>query len=203
MIKLKRVRSIKNPPKLQPVSDGFGKLDLPKYRDGGDVEKMRDRTLDLRNPDVQVILRKMGSLGGPNDVKKARRVLGIMRQIPEYSDLEALTAEYLKRKGIAYRDQVALYGGRNAVAGSGIVVDFLVRGNVGWIAWACHGLHWHSRIFSGDANYSARLKALSTSYLSFPVVAYVELWEDDCWIHGDRVFDTGAAGLEFSPGRRV
>ena len=202
-MRLKRLPNVKNPPILQPIKDALGDLGVPKRGAADDVVKGRERILDLRDPDMQVLLRKMNSRGGPEDVKKARRVLGIMREIPEYSDLEALAAEYLRRKGIPFQDQVPLYGGRAAIAGSGIVVDFLVRGNVGWIAWAMHGLHWHSRLFSGDANYVARLKALSANYMSFPVVGYVELWEDTCWLHGDRVFDTGAMGVEYDQGRRV
>lgn len=208
----KRMSQIKNLPNVPTKVDALGfPLGSDKLTSvlGAKGVKKGSRIVEPVNEELRPILRKLevGNGASTMNLTKARRVLGIMRESinvssgkPTLSDLEALAEEYLRRKEVPYVIQASFLGGRNSVAGSGVIVDILIRGTVGWIAVAMQGSRWHSKAFSGGANFVARVKVVGLKHLGVAVVEYVEVWDTHAWMHQDRVFDKMVLGLEWMPG---
>ena len=105
---------------------------------------------------------------------------------------------------LSYQKQVPVNGGRNAPAGSGgSVLDMVVFQGGGATVWEIRGRRWHSRLLTGQSDFTARVNGMGYNVFGIPITDWIAIWEDSIWMHGDRVFDAALNNIEWWPDRRV
>jgi hypothetical protein len=90
--------------------------------------------------------------------------------------------------------QVALFGGRRAPKGDGLIPDFVVWLDASWaMVWNVQGEYWHGETLEKDA--TNRLRMLGLVVDGARIGAVVELWEDDIYHKRRQTFDLAMAGM--------
>ena len=148
------------------------------------------RQRQILEPEVVAILNRIGH--DPDNINLARRILVLYQEYPHASLPEAIAVDWLRRSGLHFLFQEAIWGGRQRVGGS--VIDILVEQGGSWTAWSIIGVYWHQASFQDDT--ADMVSALSATVDGMRVMNYVRLFEDDVYFERPRVFEWGLAGLE-------
>lgn len=117
-----------------------------------------------------------------------RGVVGTLPEMCAYGWLES--------RGRLFEFQSPMMGGRILVGGA--VADFIVFDLApgGLMIWRVQGEYWHGGQEHRERDREQRARLLSAWYAGLPVVAVVDLWENDVYRRFPEVFLRAEAGVE-------
>lgn len=129
------------------------------------------------------------------DAALAKRVLTLKQQYPGGTVPELVVYDWLRQKEwLKFDYQVALFGGRRAPKGDGLIPDFVVWLDASYaMVWNVQGEYWHGETLEKDA--TNRLRMLGLVVDGARIEAVVELWEDDIYHKRRQTFDLAMAGM--------
>ncbi len=150
---------------------------------GGGVEQ-----LDLTPEPLKDVERRIGAT-------RARRVWKLMQKGVVGTLPELVTYDWLERRTLEFQFQSGQLGGRRMRGGA--VVDFVISGLAadGLYLWRIQGEYWHQggEVEAKDEVQKARLRRLKIG--GVPVVAVVDLWENDVYDRYPSIFLKAEAGM--------
>lgn len=146
------------------------------------------RQLNVLPPALREMARRIGN-------RRARDVWGLMRKGVVGSLPELCTYHWLERRKLTFEFQSHQMGGRRRSGGA--VLDFLISGLTagGWYVWRVQGEYWHQgdAVERKDEIQKIRLARLKIG--GVPVVAVVDLWENDVYDRSPEVFELAEIGV--------
>lgn len=146
------------------------------------------RQMNLLPEQVRVWARRIGD-------KRAKEVWRLTRAGVQGTLPELLTYAWLQRRNIAFEFQTAALGGRQTHGGA--VLDFLVSGlsSNGLYAWRVHGEYWHTGPDVEEKDFVQACRLLHIKVGGVPIVAVVDLWENDVYDRSPEVFEKAEVGM--------
>lgn len=127
--------------------------------------------------------------------KRAKRVWRLMRKGAVGTLPELCAWDWLDSHGAKFEAQSFQMGGRSA-SGGGAVVDFVVWSGCGVYMWRIQGEYWHQgeAVERKDEVQKANLRRVKVGGL--PVIAVLDLWENDVYDRYPEVFEKAEVGEE-------
>jgi len=158
-------------------------VDLGRKLTGGGVEQ-----LNLVPEALRVWARRVGET-------RARRVWKLMQRGIQGSLPELCTYDWLESRKIVFQFQASLMGGW--MMSGGAVVDFLISGLSanGLYVWRVMGEYWHKGPDVERKDWVQRSRMLRLKVGGVPVVAVVDMWENDVYDRYPEVFRRGEVGI--------
>ena len=128
--------------------------------------------------------------------QRAKRIVELLAKYPrEITIPEAIAYAWLEDHRYRFQFQSSMLGGLHIRGGA--VVDFLIydASHEGLYAWRVQGEHWHGtpRKEVSDGLQAARIMGIKIG--GEPIVAVVDLWEDDLYDRWPEVLELGIAGV--------
>ncbi len=127
------------------------------------------QAIDLTDDQEDILARAL------DDEKLAKRVRKLQDQFPVGSVPELIVYDWLKRNSIPFQYQVALFGGR-AISG-GLVPDFILQGSNAGTVWQIQGDYWHTRPGKQEADMTAKLRMIGSTWAGQRIHSVIFLWE--------------------------
>lgn len=166
-----------------------------RYFGSGKSGKPEVKYPSPRNADADEDLRELIRLVG--DERLAKRIQALKAIFPTGTTPELIVLDWLqKQPGVRFQYQVALFGGRRAPAGVGLVPDFVV-----WIdasnamAWNIQGEYWHGLAYGKQRDELARIRMLGASVGGARIQAVIEIWENDLYQKRETTLRYAMAGV--------
>lgn len=155
------------------------------------LEFVSPAQVDLTPDELDALVRVVG------DVRLARRILGLRLRYPNGTTPELAVFDWLQQqKWIEFEYQVAMYGGRRAPRGVGLVPDFVVWTDASnAMVWQVQGEYWHTVGNKEEADRAANLRMSGQVINGARIGSVVELWEEDIYRRRGAVFAAALAGV--------
>lgn len=177
-----------------PKIGKIGKIGTERARrrvapDEGPVTGGGVRQYDLVPEALRPLARRIG-------MKRARAVWRLKQRGVLGTAPELLAYQWLSgRRWLTFEFQSSQMGGR-LVAG-GAVIDFLISGLAadGLYVWRVQGEYWHQGEAAEAKDEGQRVRLLKLRIGGLPVVAVVDLWENDVYDRFPEVFEKAEMGI--------
>ena len=146
------------------------------------------RQLNVMPEALRDVARRIGN-------ERARDVWRLMRQGIVGSLPELCTYHWLERHKLTFEFQSHQMGGRRQSGGA--VLDFLIAGLAagGWYVWRVQGEYWHQGEAVERKDEVQKMALARLKIGGLPVMAVVDLWENDVYDRYPEVFELAEAGI--------
>lgn len=133
------------------------------------------------------------------DRELAKRVLKLKKEYPAATYPELVCVDFLRKRAVAHKFQVALLGGRTRAGG--LVPDLVVFVGPLTIVWMVNGNYWHHRPGMRIADMAARTAIAQAAIDGKRVDYVVEIWERRVMDKRLRpqVLEAALQGIELGP----
>jgi len=146
------------------------------------------RQLNLMPKGLRAIARRIGE-------KRARRVWRLQKKGVEGTLPELITYDWLERRQWVFEFETSALGGRRTSGGA--VLDFLIYGLSanGLYVWRIQGEYWHQGPEVERKDFAQAARLLRVRIGGVPIVAVVDLWENDVYDRYPAVFEKAEMGV--------